>query len=135
MKELCEIFSIGKMAEYKNMDGLCEAIDLLYKDVGNQISWKDVLGILREYTTEFGGFNIFPDELADYDEFLALKCNISDALAGKKPLVRRICMDCHNTFYMYRSERDFFATKGFSIPKRCKDCRKKRRLERLKEMG
>lgn len=134
MKELCEIFSIEKMAEYRNMDGLCEAIDSLYKDMGNQISWKDVLGILREYTTEFGGFNIFPDELADYDEFLALKCNISDALAGKKPLIRRICMNCRNTFYMYKSERDFFAQKGLSLPKRCKDCRKRKRLERLKEM-
>lgn len=134
MKELSEIFPIEKMAEYKNVDGLCEAIDSIYKDMGNQINWREVLGILREYATEFGGFNIFPDELVDYDDFMTLKRSVSDALAGKRPLIRRICMNCHNTFYIYKSERDFFAKKRFSLPKRCKDCRKRKRLERLKEM-
>ena len=132
IKELCDVFSYEKIAEYENIYGLCEAIDLFYKNTGNQINWENVLEGLKRYSSVIGEFNIFPDSLTDYDSFLKLKYDIGDALAGTKPLIRRRCMECQKLFYIFKSEKDFMITQGLMLPKRCKDCRKKRKLERLK---
>lgn len=37
------------------------------------------------------------------------------------------CVDCNTPFTIGDGERDFFIKKGFSLPKRCKPCRIKRK--------
>lgn len=37
------------------------------------------------------------------------------------------CIDCGETFIFTAGEQLFFASKGLSIPKRCPQCRKRRR--------
>ncbi|MBT9143404.1 MAG: hypothetical protein DDT29_01807 [Dehalococcoidia bacterium] len=41
---------------------------------------------------------------------------------------RLICCDCGKTFLFSAGERAFFWSKGLSDPKRCKECRERRRL-------
>lgn len=41
-----------------------------------------------------------------------------------------VCEDCSNTFQFTEGEQEFYATKNLSAPKRCKDCRAKRKAER-----
>ena len=36
------------------------------------------------------------------------------------------CIQCEKPFNFSESERQFFESKGFDIPKRCPDCRKKK---------
>jgi CxxC-x17-CxxC domain-containing protein len=42
-----------------------------------------------------------------------------------------VCEDCSNEFIFTAGEQEFFQAKGYTTePKRCKDCRRKRREER-----
>lgn len=40
------------------------------------------------------------------------------------------CQDCHQSFTFSADDQEFFATKGYSEPKRCPDCRQARKSER-----
>jgi len=40
------------------------------------------------------------------------------------------CIDCGEDFIFNVGEQEFFEEKGFSEPKRCKDCREKRKAEK-----
>lgn len=42
-----------------------------------------------------------------------------------------VCMDCEAEFVFTAGEQEFYAEKGFdNEPKRCKECRAKRKAER-----
>lgn len=45
------------------------------------------------------------------------------------------CLDCQQDFAFSVQEQEFFAEKGFSVPKRCRDCRAKRRERRKQGEG
>lgn len=40
------------------------------------------------------------------------------------------CQDCKQEFVFTEGEQEFFATKGFTDPKRCKPCRDKKKAQR-----
>ena len=40
------------------------------------------------------------------------------------------CVDCGQDFTFSASEQEFFAEKGFTPPKRCKDCRQAKKEQR-----
>lgn len=42
---------------------------------------------------------------------------------GNKVRIRQNCVDCGQQFEITNSQYDFYASKGFDIPKRCKSCR------------
>jgi predicted RNA-binding Zn-ribbon protein involved in translation (DUF1610 family) len=46
-----------------------------------------------------------------------------------------ICKDCGEPFSMDKSEIEFYENKGWEQPKRCKECRKKRREYRVNCCG
>lgn len=43
---------------------------------------------------------------------------------------RFVCVDCSAPFTLSEGEREFYAEKGFPLPKRCNNCRKARKAER-----
>lgn len=45
------------------------------------------------------------------------------------------CKECGQEFEVSEKEERFFKSKGLEIPKRCKECRLKRRLERENRVG
>lgn len=49
-----------------------------------------------------------------------------------KPLT---CVDCKQPFVWSAREQTFFAEKKFAPPKRCSDCRKKRRAQKNERKG
>lgn len=40
------------------------------------------------------------------------------------------CSDCGEAFSFSEREQEFFREKGFSEPKRCKNCRDRRKMDR-----
>ena len=40
------------------------------------------------------------------------------------------CKECGNEFELTEKEKKFFIDKGLELPKRCKECRLRRRAER-----
>jgi len=45
------------------------------------------------------------------------------------------CVDCKRAFTFTRGEQVYFASKGLSTPKRCPQCRLKRKLSLVREGG
>jgi len=45
------------------------------------------------------------------------------------------CLECGRHFTFTRGEQIYFASKGLSTPKRCPECRLKRRLTLVQEGG
>lgn len=41
------------------------------------------------------------------------------------------CLDCGQMFIIEAGEQEFFKSKGFSLPKRCQECRAKRKIEKM----
>lgn len=41
-----------------------------------------------------------------------------------------VCKDCGIEFVWPAKDQDFYASQGFTPPKRCKDCREKKKRER-----
>lgn len=48
-----------------------------------------------------------------------------------------VCTDCKSEFIFNEGEQKFYAARDFEQPKRCKECREKRkqRIENLKSKG
>ena len=46
-----------------------------------------------------------------------------------------ICIDCQNPFEFTEGEKQFFKDRNLQVPKRCKDCRAKRRAQRSSDRG
>jgi hypothetical protein len=94
----------------------------------DEIDWDDILQLCHTYASNFGGFNIFPEKINNYEDFLNLRLNMVDAIiGGNQPLIVRTCRDCGEIFYIYKSEKEFYDEKGLALPKRCKSCRCKRK--------
>lgn len=47
--------------------------------------------------------------------------------------IPRTCKDCGDKFTIEESEARWFEEKGMTLPKRCAECRKKRKAERESE--
>ena len=46
-----------------------------------------------------------------------------------------ICKDCGNTFIFTVGAQEFYKSKNFPAPKRCRQCSKKRRMKFLRHKG
>ena len=44
--------------------------------------------------------------------------------------VYKTCLSCGNRFYIKPKDQQFFTSKSYELPKRCFECRKRRRSER-----
>lgn len=49
---------------------------------------------------------------------------------GRITAVSITCKDCKKIFTMNRKEVQWYSRMGYPLPKRCSECRKKRRKER-----
>lgn len=96
------------------------------------IDLDDALTLLRTFSKNYSSdkFNIYPKEINSKDELLKLNTHIHEAIAGNKALISRICMNCRKRYYIFIAEKEFFELNDLALPKRCKDCRKKKYQER-----
>lgn len=39
------------------------------------------------------------------------------------------CKDCSVSYEITEGEKEFFESKGFPLPKRCKECREKKKIQ------
>lgn len=61
------------------------------------------------------------------EELIELRFNVICASEGVGPWQKHKCKDCGREFYMDYKEVHFYQEKGLSLPKRCKECREKRK--------
>lgn len=72
----------------------------------------------KDMNTDMGFYDDFEDE--DVEESTA---STND---GVLHLIVKKCIDCGKEFDVTPAEQKFYMNKGYEIPKRCGDCRKKR---------
>lgn len=70
-------------------------------------------------------FSYNPDDPHDW----CRECAAKQRERKKKELVLT-CKDCGKEFYVTAGEAEYLRSKGFDMPKRCWDCRQKRKAER-----
>ena len=52
---------------------------------------------------------------------------------GRVTTISISCKDCNKVFRMNRKEVQWYSRMGYPLPKRCPECREKRRKEREKK--
>ena len=80
------------------------------------------------------------NDLADLEilkECLAETDLVSNVTNGKNPAVEKeiTCKDCGKTFKFSIGEQEFYKSKNFPDPKRCRQCSKKRRMKFFRHKG
>lgn len=123
---------LGEMDNFDCTGDLMQAIEEIVEVRGfYKIDWVDALQLMREFSKGSDDkFNIYPEAITSEEELSELASAIYGAMSGTKPMIRRICMDCRKYFYIYLSEKEFLEQRDLALPKRCKDCRKKKRKEK-----
>lgn len=71
-------------------------------------------------------YNMY-DNVYTIEDFEGQRFNIICATEGITMWHKHVCKDCNQKFFMSYKEVEFFRNKGLSLPKRCKECRNKRR--------
>ncbi len=119
MHELCKAINEKASHEYR--------VDEMSRNREYDIDWDDVLDMCRKFVKLHGGFNVLPEKLNDYSDFLYLRDLVLGAMDNTQPMIRRKCIDCQKAFFLYLNEIKFYNSKQLPLPKRCTGCRKKRR--------
>lgn len=91
----------------------------------DEIDWDKVNYLLSNNRDEYD-FNDY-DEIKNVDQFWGARelCIEGGILNG--PWQLRVCKDCGKRFTMRFSEVDFYRKKELHLPKRCKECRARRK--------
>lgn len=92
---------------------------------GEDINWGKINEYLTENLDEYE-FNCF-DAVKCPDELFEVRADCIFASSGISPWQKHVCKDCGETFYLMYGEVEFFRNKELHVPKRCKDCRNKRK--------
>ena len=89
----------------------------------SQIDFDFIISVLRKKTDNKLDFNIIPEKFDSLDDFRDFQTVIENAYNSKSPFIQRNCRDCGEKFFIYKSELEFYESRGLSLPKRCKSCR------------
>lgn len=95
------------------------------KHIEDEIDWDKVNYLLSNNRDEYD-FNDY-DEIKTVDKFLDARelCFEGQILIG--PWQIRVCKDCGKKFTMRFSEVEFYRKKKLHLPKRCPECRARRK--------
>lgn len=97
-----------------------------YKE--SDIDWDRVDTLVRSNISP-DDYNIIPyDKIDSYEKLDHIHGSLCAAtVIDNLPWREEICKDCKKKFYISLNDVQFYERKGMSLPKRCLDCRKKRR--------
>lgn len=110
-----------RMNYYNNK--LSKAINEGHKD--EEVKWGYINEMLIKDLSIFD-YNMFKP-VYSFEGFSILRFDIISASEGIGPWHKHKCKDCGEDFYMTINEVMFYRDKELQLPKRCKECREKRR--------
>lgn len=99
-------------------------------DIDYQFIFDKIKYVGRKYFPE--DYNCWPVDLTSQRDLVELydRITTSYACAVAEPRLQYTCKDCGETFYLYTNDLVFYKEHGYALPKRCKKCRKQRRVDR-----
>lgn len=77
-------------------------------------------------------FNIFPESIESQNDLQKLYMTILESYDDNshQPRLKCTCKECGKEFYIYNNDVEFYKKNNYDLPRRCKECRKKRRDEK-----
>lgn len=127
--------------ELRKKDKIAENSDTfteLLEKVTNQTSPGDIIVLMSN-----GGFGGIKDQLVElaaravginytpkHEDIVVDIIASDDSIVDERDRIIE-CRECGNQFVFSGREQEFYQTKGFSEPKRCKECRSRRKREQL----
>ena len=126
---LAAVASHGKCGKSRGIGKICIAMAKMVDLHRNQQEWAAAANIIEV-------FRVAERQKTGTSAHTKISCLLIDtrikrdlqALKDDKVLT---CADCRNGFVFTRNEQTFFRSKGFSQPKRCNECRKKKKAQHL----
>ena len=107
---------------------LCRAVNDGHTD--EEINWDYINRMCVENLSPFD-YNMY-EPVTTFAEFETQRWDIICASEGIGPWHKHKCKDCGKEFYMNYREVHFYQEKGLNLPKRCKDCRAKKKQNSAK---
>lgn len=122
-----EVNTLKKMPLWMRMNfygnKLGQAINDGHKD--EDVKWDYINEMLTKDLSIFD-YNMFKP-VHSFEEFSNLRFDVIAASEGLGAWHKHTCKDCGKDFYMQHNEVVFYQDKGLNLPKRCKECRNKRK--------
>lgn len=110
-----------RMNYYSNK--LSKAINEGHTD--KDVKWDYINEMLTKDLSIFD-YNMF-ESVHSFEEFSILRFDIISASEGVGSWHKHKCKDCGKDFYMTHKEVMFYRDKELQLPKRCKECREKKK--------
>ena len=107
---------------------LCRAVNDGHTD--EEINWDYINRMCVENLSPFD-YNMYRPVIT-VSSFETQRWDIICASEGIGPWHKHECKDCGKEFYMNYREVHFYQEKGLNLPKRCKDCRAKKKQNSAK---
>ena len=127
MFQKAEIETLQKMPMWMRFNYLGNKLSRALKDgvTNNDIDWDKLNHLLSDNRDEYD-FNCY-DRIATLEQFFEARdlCIEGSFLNGIWQ--KHSCKDCRSRFFMSYSEVEFFRNKKLHLPKRCPECRTKRK--------
>lgn len=107
---------------------LCKAMKDGHTD--DDINWNYINEMCTKGLSEFD-YNRYKS-VSTVEEFEEQRFDVICASEGIAPWHKHKCKDCGKEFYMSYKEVHFYEERGLNLPKRCKECREKRKNNQAK---
>lgn len=122
-----EVDTLQKMPLWMRLNYFCNKIGKAINDshTDDEINWSYVNELCIIGLSEFD-YNMY-QQVTTFEEFNEQRLDVICATENLTPWHKHKCKDCGNDFYMMHSEVMFYQDKQLNLPKRCKECRAKRK--------
>lgn len=119
--------TIRKMPLWMRLNFYANKIGRAIKDghTDKDVKWDYINEMLTKDLSIFD-YNMF-EPVYSFAKFDSLRFNVIAASEGVGPWHKHKCKDCGKEFYMTHNEVQFYQNKELSLPKRCRECREKRK--------
>lgn len=105
------------------LNKVCKAIQDGYQN--EDIKWDYINEMCTKDLNQFD-YNMY-ESVDTVEKLDSIRGGVFCASEGIGPWHKHKCKDCGNEFYMTYREVHFYEKKGLNLPKRCKECREKRK--------
>lgn len=131
MREI-QIDALKKLPLWLRMNWFAHQMNktLLDKHEETEFNWDFINEMCTNDLGQFD-YNMY-EPVQTVEEFENQRFNVIAASEGIGHWHKHKCKDCGKEFYMDYSEVHFFEKKGLNLPKRCKECREKRKINQAK---
>ena len=127
-----EVNTLKKMPLWMRLNFFLNKVSQAIKDghKNEDIKWDYINEMCTAELNQFD-YNMY-ENVDSIEKLDGQRFNLICATEGVGPWHKHKCKDCGEEFYMTYREVHFYEEKGLSLPKRCKECREKRKNNQAK---